>query len=90
MTGIPKSAELIRPLLRALQSGEVLSNNQIREKIAKEIGITEDELRLIHSGTRTEFEYRLAWARTMAKSKGWLESPKRMHWRLTELGKTKI
>jgi len=66
---LPKSADLLQPLLRALKSGVVLTNDQIRNEIAKELSLTPEQLKQIHSGSRTELEYRLAWARTNAKSR---------------------
>jgi restriction system protein len=71
-----------------LASGLVLSNAQIRDELAKKLSLDSEQLSQIHSGSRTEFEYRLAWARTYAKSKGLIQSPTRMHWQITELGKT--
>jgi len=87
---LPKSADLLQPLLRALKSGVVLTNDQIRNEIAKELSLTPEQLKQIHSGSRTELEYRLAWARTNAKSRKLIESPKREHWQITELGKTRL
>jgi len=36
----------------------------------------------IHSGNRTEFQYRMAWARTKAKSDGKITSSKRETWQV--------
>lgn len=80
----------MQPLLHALKNGEVLSNKQIRDEISRTLSLTAEQLNQVHSGSRTEFEYRLAWARTNAKSKGLIESPKREHWRITELGLKRV
>jgi restriction system protein len=85
---LPKSVDLLQPLLRALKDGVVLTNDQIRNEVARELSLIPEQLNQIHSGSRTELEYRLAWARTNAKSKNLIESPKREHWQITELGKT--
>jgi restriction system protein len=90
MNDIPKSPDLIKPILLTLKEGEVLHNNEIRERVSRLLGLNAEQLKQIHSGSRTEFEYRLAWARTNAKSKGLIDSPKRMHWKITEVGKTRI
>jgi restriction system protein len=90
MSNLPRSPELVKPLLFSLRSGEVLSNLEIRERVASELNLSEVQLSQIHSGSRTEFEYRLAWARTFAKSKGWIDSPKRMCWRITDSGMKRI
>jgi restriction system protein len=90
MNDIPKSQDLIKPILLTLKEGEVLHNNEIRERVSRLLGLNTEQLKQIHSGSRTEFEYRLAWARTNARSKGLIDSPKRMHWNITEVGKTRI
>ena len=87
---LPKSADLLQPLLRALKNRGLLTNNQIRDEIARALSLTTDQLNQVHSGSRTELEYRLAWARTNAKSKGLVESPKREHWQITELGMKRV
>ena len=87
---LPKSVDLLQPLLRALKSGAVLTNIQIRDEVAKELSLTSEQINQIHSGSRTELEYRLAWARANAKSRKLIESPRREHWQITELGKTRL
>jgi len=90
MNQIPKSQDLIKPLLKVLNSRGPLNNLEIREEVGRLLEITEEAKGVIHSGSRSELEYRLAWARTNAKSKGLIQSPKREHWQITELGKTRL
>ncbi len=90
MNQIPKSQELIEPLLRVLNSQGLLSNSEIRDEVGRLLELSEELKGIIHSGSRSELEYRLAWARTNAKSKGLIQSPKREHWQITELGKTRL
>ena len=73
MPDLPKSVDLLQPLLRALKNGLVLTNDQIRNEVARELSLTSEQLNQIHSGSRTELEYRLAWARTNAKSRKLIE-----------------
>ena len=85
MTELPKSQELVEPLIKFLAThGGVASNQEISNALAKELEIPEQLLTEIHSGKRTEFEYRLAWARTKAKSAGLITSPSREHWELSK------
>ena len=63
MPDLPKSVDLLQPLLRALKNGVVLTNDQIRNEVARELSLTSEQLNQIHSGSRTELEYRLAWAK---------------------------
>lgn len=90
MNQIPKSQELIEPLLRVLDLRGPLSNSEIRDEVGRLLELSEELKEIIHSGSRSELEYRLAWARTNAKSKGLIQSPKREHWQITELGRTSL
>jgi restriction system protein len=88
MENLPKYQELIQPLLRSLASkSSALENSEIAAFVAHELGLTQEQASRIHSGKRTELEYRLAWARTKAKANGWIKSRQRENWELTELGK---
>jgi len=90
VASLPKSQDLIKPILKVLKDGQVISNATMRDEVARVLMLDSDSLSLIHSGSRTEFEYRLAWARTNCKARGLIISPKRMHWQITEDGKSRI
>jgi restriction system protein len=91
MEYLPKSQELIFPMMifLASQNGPV-SIDQIEAAVGRKLAIPDVLLTAIHSGKRTEFQYRLAWARTKAKSTGWIFSPKREYWEITNLGKSQF
>lgn len=90
MDDLPKYQELIPSILRVLASVDgSISNSEIENAVRKALGLSDEACSRIHSGSRTEFQYRLAWARTKAKSEGLVSSPKREHWQITELGKSK-
>jgi restriction system protein len=81
MDQLPKYQDLIAPMLRVLGKAEKpLSNSQIVEGVIADLGIPAHLSSAIHSGNRTELQYRLAWARTKAKSSGLIESPARETW----------
>ena len=46
------------------------------------MGLTPEVVNKIHSGSRTELEYKLAWARTLAKQKGLIANAGRMTWKV--------
>ena len=46
-----------------------LGSKEIDEEVARKLSIDPSLLAIVHSGTRTEFAYRLAWARTKAKKR---------------------
>jgi restriction system protein len=80
---LPKYVDLVNPLLKVLtEAGRPLSNSEIEAAIIKKLQIPEHLVSLIHSGRRTELQYRLAWARTKAKSSGKIISPRRETWAL--------
>jgi restriction system protein len=80
---LPKYVDLVDPLIQILaEAGKPLSNSEIEAAIIKRMGIPESLTIQIHSGSRTELQYRLAWARTKAKSSGKITSPKRETWAL--------
>jgi restriction system protein len=91
MDQLPKSQELVAPMLRVLSAAAgILSNSEIERGIISELGIPDSLSSIIHSGNRTELQYRLAWARTKAKSSGLIESPSRESWKITNEGRARI
>ena len=83
MEKLPRYQELIEPMLVFLRSHNgPASNKTIDEAVAKELDIPQNLLLEIHTGKRTEFQYRMAWARTKAKSDGKITSPKRETWKI--------
>ena len=64
--------------------------DEIEAAVGNELAIPDALQAAIHSGKRTEFQYRLAWARTKAKLAGWIESPKRESWEIMKLGKSQF
>lgn len=79
----PSNAELSVLVVAALEAlGGRGSNEQIREEVARALHLTSEDLLKIHSGKRTVLEYRLAWARTIAKQKNQIKPLGRMNWEL--------
>ncbi len=84
MEQLPKYQDLISPMIRVLtEAGKPLSNSEIEAGVIAELNIPTNLSSAIHSGNRTELQYRLAWARTKAKSSGLIVSPARETWRIT-------
>ena len=81
MEQLPKYQDLISPMIRVLtEAGKPLSNSEIEAGVIAELNIPSNLSLTIHSGNRTELQYRLAWARTKAKSSGLIVSPARETW----------
>lgn len=82
MEYLPKSQDLI-PLM-------MIFIDQIEAAVGRELAILDVLQTASHSWKRTEFQDRLAWARTKAKSTGWIYSPKKEYWVITNLGKSQF
>ena len=50
--------------------GQTFTNLEIEKFVIQELGISENAQRIPREKSRTELQYRLAWARTKAKSAG--------------------
>jgi len=81
---LPTSLELVNPLIRVLaDAGRPLTNSEIESAIIEKLQIPPSLTSVNHSGNRTELQYRLAWARTKAKSLGKINSPRRETWTIS-------
>lgn len=68
---IPDSRTLRITLLEILQDYPGgLNNRDIDALVASKLNLTDDDLKKMRAGNRTEFSYRMSWERTHAKSKG--------------------
>jgi len=67
------------------KTGRRVSNSEIDEAVIASLQIPQVLLEDIHSGKRTVFQYRMAWARTKAKSLGLAISPAKAYWESTPL-----
>lgn len=85
--GVPQFDELFKPIIEALkQLGGSGSNKEIITKIIEILNISEDIAGIPHNETdsRTELEYRAAWARTYLKKAGYIYNPVRSYWTLNK------
>jgi restriction system protein len=83
---LPAIAVLQKAVLEGLKHlGGEASNDQLAASVAQALGIGPELLALKHDdarGNRTEFEYRMAWARTKLKDEGLLEKAGAKRWAL--------
>jgi restriction endonuclease Mrr len=83
MDELPKYQQLIPALIKVLtDSGRPLSNQEIETRVVSELAIPSELTQIVHSGNRTELQYRLGWARTKAKADGKITSPARQTWKI--------
>lgn len=80
---VPSHKDLFNPLLRALRElGGSGSIDEITQTVVELEEIPDEVAEVLHSegGSRTELEYRLAWARTYLKKYGLIDNPNRGVW----------
>lgn len=86
-TFIPPAHSFAWDVVQALRdlggSGKI---DEITEAVVKVRGLTEEQQSVPREGGRTELEYRLAWARTLAKALKLIENSAHGVWALTPLG----
>ena len=84
---IPKYDDLFNPLLKAMHRlGGSASVQEIEEKVANILKLTDKQINEVHRGNRTKLSYRLAWTRNYLKRYGLLENSSRGVWALTNVG----
>lgn len=81
---VPTFDQLMLPLFRAIKElGGSASIAEIEEKVGELLQLSEEALEQPHNAknsNQTEFQYRLAWARTYLKQFGLLENSQRGIW----------
>lgn len=90
MTKIPPAHSFAWTTVLALRDlGGSGSVEEINERAVALRHLNEQQQEVPHPrGSRTEVEYRLAWARTLAKALGLITNSSRGVWALTDLGRT--
>lgn len=83
----PSYQFFFKPTLQALDElGGSGSNEEIYNRVLLITQLPTDVIEIMHSFTKTEVEYRLAWARTYLKNYGALDNSKHGVWSLTTKG----
>jgi len=76
------------PIIHSLRArGGSATIDELEEAVAGETNLSDEQRAQLHGdGPRTEFSYRLAWARTYLKKGGALDNSERGVWHLTPAG----
>ncbi len=84
MKTFPKREYFFKHTIQALKElGGSGSNDEINNKVIDILQLPEELLNLRHKNTtQTEFEYQMAWVRTMLKNQGLIENSQRGVWAL--------
>lgn len=85
---LPNETELVDALLKSMHRiGRMASIEEQESEVIRLLGISADDSSIIHEGSRTKLNYRLAWSRTYLKSIGLLRRSDRGVWELTDRGR---
>lgn len=84
MKQLPQKRELMDAILEVMrESKSVLNTATINELVAKQLNITKGLLEIEDANcSGTEYSYRMRWARTELKQKGFIRNVKRGEWEL--------
>jgi restriction system protein len=86
---VPDYQSVMLPLLQfAARKGTETSTSEAVEALAKELGLTEDDLKeMLPSGIQSTFVNRVGWASTYMKKAGLLEATRRGFYKITDRGR---
>ncbi|MDY6084778.1 MAG: restriction endonuclease [Dialister sp.] len=85
---VPKYDELMKPLLLAVQDGEVHRMQDVAVRLAKQMKLSSKDLaEMLPSERQSVFKNRVGWAKTYLKKAGLLDSPVRATIMITDAGK---
>ena len=81
MANVPKYDEFIEPTWRILKEKGSATKEELADLIAIDMKLTTEQISILHNeGPRTEYDYRMAWARTYLKQSGVSTNPSRGLW----------
>ena len=85
---IPDFQTLMRPLLEFASDGKQHSLLEARQALADKFKLTEEDRKaLLPSGRQAVFVNRVAWAKVYLSHAGFLDSPERGHFRISDRGR---
>lgn len=86
---IPTNRDLLWPTLEVLRnSGGSASIQELSERVMRDLALPDEVSDILHGdGPQTEFDYRLAWARTYLKWVDAVENTARGVWTITPTGR---
>ena len=85
---LPSSKKLVWPVIQFLKSSSgPMQKATICSQVSLDLNLSSELTSLRHDNSRTEFQYRVAWALSYGKKSGYFENPDRNHWVITEKGR---
>ena len=88
---VPKFYEFFRAFLVVLQDGELHKMGEVRNRIAMDMNLSEEDLsEMVPSGRQSTFGNRVNWARTYLNKAGLIATPSRATYHITDAGKVAL
>lgn len=79
---LPTAIEMMPVLVEVLKlANRICDIRELEEMVGDRLALSRSQLSMQHDRSRTEFQYRLGWARTYAKRKEQINSPRRGYWK---------
>jgi hypothetical protein len=80
---LPSSDLLFESVVECLRKNKGPMHIDLIEKYVRtELSISDDLAKEIRTGKRTQLAYKLAWARSKAKTEGLIVSPRHSYWQI--------
>ena len=86
VSSLPTNKEIEPVLLQCLADGKVWRWKALVDALVEHFSLTKAELEESLSSGQSRFYHRCNWARLDLKSEGFVASPQRGYWQITELG----
>lgn len=83
---IPDFQSIMLPLLKLAGDGNIHGFHNVVEKLANELGLSNEEISTLIPSGQPRFENRVGWAKTYLKKSGLIKYPKRGHLQITQKG----
>lgn len=85
---VPDFQSMMLPFLRCTEDGEEHRMADVRQMLAKDFRLTEDEIKEpLPSGKQSRFSNRVAWAKVYLAQAGLIDTPKRGAFRISKRGR---
>jgi restriction endonuclease Mrr len=86
MTKLPSPSELAPVVVEVIRElGGTAHFKDIEKAVLKKLDLSSEATSQVRSGKRTEFAYRLSWARTKCKSEGLITNSGSGIWKLVNI-----
>lgn len=84
---LPSWEDFNVPVLATLLDGELLPIRELRQRVADDVGLTDEQRAIAMASGQLAYESRISWAASYLNRVDALERPQRAHYRITNKGR---